>query len=218
MVDASLRDATEFIRARCPEKVDAGLILGSGLGQLADQISAEAQFDYGQIPGFAATTAGGHRGQLLIGTLQGRRVAAMAGRFHAYEGHDRNKITFPVRVMRALGAGLMIVSNAAGGLRPTYQVGDIVIIRDHIDWIYGSPQSLSSGADPDALPSDHGVLNRLGAMYDLELSLRATESLTRQGHPAHQGTYLATLGPNYETRAEYRMMRRMGADLAGMST
>lgn len=190
----------------------AGIILGSGLGGLADEIVDALRIDYADLPGFAPATASGHRGQLIFGTLDDLPVVAMAGRMHRYEGHDDGRVTFPVRLMAAMGATTLIVSNAAGGLNPVLNVGDIVVINDHID--------LAKGVRP-LLPRFPTVFDRVVSslrLYDHQLSQIALAAARAGDFAAILGTYIATLGPTYETRAEYRMMRKLGGDVVGMST
>ncbi len=204
-------DAHQFIRTETDFVPKVAIILGSGLGGIADRIDRVLTIPFADIPGFAASTAGGHRGELILGNLQGERVVAMAGRLHRYEGHSRAQVALPVATMSALGATTLIVSNAAGGLNPDFSVGDLVVIRDHIDWLGGGPDGHVTS------PAPVGVF-RQDEVYCPVLGDAAVRSGLRHGFVVHHGTYLATLGPNYETRAEYRMMRRLGADLAGMST
>ncbi|QDT13631.1 purine-nucleoside phosphorylase [Planctomycetes bacterium K23_9] len=207
----SLRDqAVASIRRCCETRPIAAIILGSGLGGLADKIDNAVSMAYSDIPGFAKSTAGGHRGQLILGTLADAPVVAMAGRFHRYEGWSIDDVAFPVHVMHALGASRLIVSNAAGGVNPKLSVGDIIVIRDHINLM----TSVSRCAvRPSNLP-----LSRRGEIYDSAMSAIAMQTALEQNFTAYQGTYLATFGPTYETRAEYRMQRKLGADVAGMST
>ena len=219
-----------------------GLILGSGLGGLANEFTDEIRIPFADLPGFAASTAAGHSGQLVLGNLFGVKAVAMAGRLHQYEGHFRSAITFPVQVFRSLGVETLVVSNAAGGLNPNYCVGDIVIINDHIDAsashrlsrglgdsLLRGIGSTSSKEKFDLACGDSGTSNehcftgnwpiRLpSSIYCPTLVSIAQSAASDGGFQCPVGTYLATLGPNYETRAEYRMMRLMGADLAGMST
>ncbi|HBJ39059.1 MAG TPA: purine-nucleoside phosphorylase [Planctomycetaceae bacterium] len=190
----------------------AGIILGSGLGGLADEIADPLRIDYADLPGFARATASGHRGQLIFGTLDGVPVVAMAGRMHRYEGHGDDRVTFPVRLMAALGATMLIVSNAAGGLNPVLNVGDIVIINDHIDLAKKGGRTLVA-----PLPIFGRVASPL-PLYDSRLSQIALAAARAGDFAAILGTYIATLGPTYETRAEYRMMRKLGGDVVGMST
>lgn len=202
--------AVRLIHSRSDLQPRTAIILGSGFGGLADKIQDSTCIDYGDIPGFADSTVGGHGGQLILGQLAGQSIVAMAGRFHRYEGLSNDVVTFPIHVMRQLGAQRLIVSNAAGGVSPKLSVGDIVIIRDHINWMGGR---WTYGDVPWQMSPLHQ-----GEIYDQEMSEIAHQTALQNGFTAVSGTYLATLGPTYETRAEYRMMRRIGADVAGMST
>ncbi|MEM9643840.1 MAG: purine-nucleoside phosphorylase [Planctomycetota bacterium] len=207
--------ARDFVRSRSDLVPDVAIILGSGLGGIADEIESPVEIDFSEIPGFVSSTAGGHRGQLILGHLEGRPVVTMAGRFHRYEGHNRQTIVFPIAVMQSLGAHTLFVSNAAGGINPRYSVGDLVVIDEHIDWIGGGPAPHSR--PPSTTPLREQPI-RLGRVHDPQLGDLAIDVGLREGFVVRRGTYLATTGPTYETRAEYRMMRRLGADLAGMST
>ena len=206
----TISEATHYIRQLVSTQTTFAIILGSGLGDLAEKIANPTTISYGDIPGFAASTASGHRGQLIVGELAGHPVVAMAGRLHRYEGWSNDDIAFPVNLMAALGATRLIVSNAAGGLHPKFRVGDLMVIRDHINLIGGIFRSL-----PPRSPL--GPMHRR-ELYDSAMSAAAMDQAVRGRFNAYEGTYLATLGPNYETRSEYRMMRRIGADVAGMST
>ncbi len=207
----TLRDqAVDAIRSHTDLRPDVAIILGSGLGGLADKIDQPTKIDFADLAGFARSTAAGHRGQLIVGHFAGVPIVAMAGRFHRYEGHSNAAVAFPVRVMQALGAQRLIISNAAGGVNPKLSVGDIVIIRDHINLMGG--ERSDSGAAWQLSPL------RTGEVYDSAMSELARRTGVEHGFDAIAGTYLATLGPTYETRSEYRMMRRIGADVAGMST
>ena len=179
---------------------------------MAKEIAAEATIDYTAIPHFPRATAVSHAGQLVCGTLMGMAVAAMEGRFHVYEGYSYQQVAFPVRVMRALGAELLIVSNACGGMNPHYAAGDIVAIEDHINLMNGNPLI---GFNDDALGPR---FPDMCAPYDHALIERALEIARRENFAAHKGVYAAVTGPNLETRAEYRFLRSIGADVVGMST
>lgn len=205
-----LRAAVDAVRSRGNSRPDAAIILGSGLGGLADRIENRTIIPYSEIPGFATSSASGHRGQLILGQLESANIVAMAGRIHRYEGWNSDKIIFPVRLMSALGAKRLIVSNAAGGVSPKLRVGDIVVIRDHIN-LMGSRFSYTGDGSTSSLLHQ-------GGLYDSVMSACAMRVAIEHQFNAYQGTYLATLGPTYETRSEYRMMRRMGADVVGMST
>jgi purine-nucleoside phosphorylase len=205
-----LRAAVDSVRALCDLPPSVAIILGSGLGGLADRIEEQTVISCAEIPGCKRASASGHRGQLILGRLESMPVVAMAGRLHRYEGCSNDEVAFPVRLMSALGATRLIVSNAAGGISPLLRVGDVVVIRDHINLLGGTFQC--PGFPPLPAP------RRLGEVYDAALSALAIRVAVEQGFTARPGTYLATLGPSYETRAEIRMMRRWGADVVGMST
>lgn len=207
-----VQTAVASIRKQWSGVPQVGLILGTGLGELAKQIEAEAVIPYSEIPHFPRSTVESHKGQLVCGKLHGRPVAAMEGRFHAYEGWSMAQIAFPVRVMRALGAKLLVVSNAAGGMNPMYHRGDIVVIEDHINLMNGNP--LVGVNDERLGPRFPDMLEP----YDQKLQHRALEVARKHGIAAHRGVYVAVTGPNLETRAEYRFLRGIGADLVGMST
>jgi purine-nucleoside phosphorylase len=237
-----LQQAVEYVASKCGVaemgvRPATAIILGSGLGGLADQISDPVALNYEDIPGFGVSSAGGHRGELIFGYLGTSPVIAMAGRFHRYEGWSNDQVAFPVKLMARLGANKLIVSNAAGGVHPKLRVGDIVVIRDHLNFmglcdfrasagLLSSPFSanqkdcvLRSAAENQAgVVGQCPGLIRAAEIYDSQMSRTALRVGTRDGFNAYPGTYLATLGPNYETRSEYRMMRRIGADVAGMST
>ncbi|MCO8121572.1 purine-nucleoside phosphorylase [Stieleria sp. TO1_6] len=203
-----------FAASRQPPDVTA-IVLGSGLGGLADQIEAPIAIPFTDIPGFGQATAGGHRGQLIFGSLDDRPVIAMAGRLHRYEGWSNQQVAFPIQVMQRLGATRLIASNAAGGVNPKLRVGDVVVIRDHLDWLCERQSGLSERPTRQTGSTD---LPRREHVYCPNLAEIAHRAARRGGFCAVDGTYLATLGPTYETRAEYRMMRRLGADVVGMST
>lgn len=215
-----VEQAAVFLRARSDLVPTVAIILGSGLGGLAEKIQQPIAVPFADIPGFAASTASGHRGQLIFGELEQTRVVAMAGRFHRYEGWSRAEVSFPVHVMARLGATQLVVSNAAGGVNPKLKVGDIVVIRDHLDFMRGRFQAANSASSNWNVADEVSGFSPLrhGDVYDPDLSAIAMQASRESNFAAYEGTYLATLGPNYETRAEYRMMRRIGADVAGMST
>ena len=204
--------AAQVIQARFAKVPTEAIILGTGLGQLADHITVNATIDYADIPGFPLSTVESHAGRLLCGTLGGRTVVAMQGRFHRYEGYSLHEVTFPVRVLRALGARTLIVSNACGGMHPLWARGDVMVIADHINLL---------GDNPLVGPNDPALGPRFPDMsvaYDAPLRALAREVAVRQGIILREGIYVAVVGPNLETRAEYRMLRALGADVVGMST
>jgi len=209
---AQIEAATAAIRQQWSGKPRVGIILGTGIGPLAQQIETEASIDYESIPHFLRSTATGHRGRLVCGTLGDVSVMAMEGRFHAYEGYSQQQITFPVRVMKALGAELLIVTNACGGLNPNFASGDIMLIDDHINLMGGNPLL---GINDDQLGPRFPDMSR---PYDPQLIERALEIARRENFAAHKGVFVSVLGPNLETRAEYRFLRMIGADVVGMST
>ncbi|MGV3482865.1 MAG: purine-nucleoside phosphorylase [Planctomycetaceae bacterium] len=205
---AALHQSVTIVRSRMERPPCTAIILGSGLGDVTQDFDSPVAIDYAELPGFAKTTAGGHRGQLVCGRLHGVEVVAMSGRFHRYEGYSDAEITFPVRLLAALGAKRLVVSNAAGGLNPMLNTGDVVVIQDHIDL---GRRSAGAGVDRTAVTGT-------ADLYDRELIAGALRAARRADFHAQRGVYLATLGPTYETRAEYRMMRSLGADVVGMST
>jgi len=204
--------AAALIRKAWKGTPHAGVILGTGLGSLVQHIEQETSLEYEEIPHFPRSTAIGHRGRLVCGRLAGLPVVAMEGRFHMYEGYPLDQITLPVRLMKALGAKLLVVSNACGGMNPYYRLGDIMLIDDHINLM---------GANPLIGINDDRLGPRFPDMcepYDQALIERALEVARRENIVAHRGVFVAVAGPNLETRAEYRFLRLIGADVVGMST
>ncbi|MGL4944441.1 MAG: purine-nucleoside phosphorylase [Thermoguttaceae bacterium] len=207
-----IEDATQFIRRHWSKTPRVGIVLGTGLGGLAKQIAAEATISYADIPNFPRSTVESHAGNFVCGKLGGIDVVAMDGRFHSYEGYDLKTITLPIRVMRSLGAEVLIVSNAAGGMNPQHSQGDIVIIEDHINLMGLNPLI---GINDDRLGPR---FPDMCAPYDSRLIEAALTAARRADIVAHKGVYVAVTGPNLETRAEYRFLRGIGADVVGMST
>jgi purine-nucleoside phosphorylase len=207
-----VQQASQMVRAHWPGEPRVGLVLGTGLGALAREIEAEATIPYPEIPFFPKSTVESHKGQLVCGQLAGHSVIAMEGRFHLYEGYSPWQVTFPIRVMRELGCQLLIVSNAAGGLNPLCAKGDLIVIEDHINMM---------GLNPLIGPNDDRLGPRFPDLiepYDRELQNLALKVAIEQNIVAHRGVYVAVVGPNLETRAEYRFLRGIGADVVGMST
>jgi len=207
-----IEQAVDVVRHHWSHTPRVGIILGTGLGDVAQQIETDATLDYAAIPHFPASTAVSHTGQLVCGHLHGVPLLAMEGRLHAYEGYTTREITFPVRVMRAMGAELLIVSNACGGLNPQLARGDVMLIEDHINLM---------GVNPLVGVNDDRLGPRFPDMcepYDPRLIDLALEIARRENFAAHKGVYVAVTGPNLETRAEYRFLRGIGADVVGMST
>jgi purine-nucleoside phosphorylase len=204
--------AAAVVRARFAHVPDVAIVLGTGLGGLAREIDVEATVEYADIPGFPLSTVESHAGRLLCGTLGGKSVVAMQGRFHRYEGYSLQQVTFPVRVLRALGAETLVVSNACGGMREEWAAGDLMLIADHINLLGDNPLV---GENDDRL----GVrFPDMSAPYDADLRALAHLVAREQGTVLREGVYVAVTGPNLETRAEYRMLRTIGADVVGMST
>ncbi len=207
-----IQEALRAVRARTKLAPEVAIILGTGLGGLANDVVVEQRIPYGDIPGFPLSTVESHAGQLLVGALAGRRVVAMQGRFHRYEGYTAQQIAFPVRVLRQLGAATLVVSNACGGMHPLWSPGDLMLIADHINLL---------GDNPLVGPNDDALGPRFPDMsepYDAGLRALARAVAVAQGIPLREGVYVAVTGPNLETRAEYRMLRALGADVVGMST
>jgi purine-nucleoside phosphorylase len=207
-----IQQAASAIQAKWGGKPRVGIILGTGLGGLAEEIDAQAKIPYGDIPNFSVSSAPTHAGRLVCGTLSGQTVVAMEGRVHYYEGFSPQQITMPVRVMRALGCDYLVVSNACGGLNPQYCKGDIMLIEDHIGLFMENPLRG---------PNDDRLGLRFPDMchpYDPDLLKKARRIALEEKIACQQGVFVAVPGPNLETRAEYRLLRMMGADVVGMST
>ncbi|MCC5932994.1 MAG: purine-nucleoside phosphorylase [Balneolales bacterium] len=205
-------EAVDFIRTKTDYKPEVLIILGTGLGNLARELDAEVTISYEDIPHFPVSTVESHSGKLLFGSLGGKRVVLMQGRFHYYEGYSMQEIAFPVRVAQALGARALLVSNAAGGMNPLFRRGDIMCITDHINML---------GDNPLIGPNDNELGDRFPDMsepYSNRLVKIAEEVALESRIKMHQGVYVAVPGPNLETRAEYRFLRLFGADVVGMST
>ena len=207
-----IQEAVAAIKAKWDGTPKAGIILGTGLGGLVEEIEEEASLEYGEIPNFPTSTATSHRGRLVCGKLEGLPVIAMEGRFHMYEGYPLKQITLPVRVMQAMGADLLVVSNACGGMNPYFKKGDLMVIEDQINLMGDNPLI---GINDDRLGPRFPDMCE---PYTQELVDRALEIARRENIVAHKGVFVAVAGPNLETRAEYRFLRTIGADAVGMST
>ena len=205
-------EAASFIKERLPIEPEYLLILGTGLGQLAEEMTVELELPYEEIPHFPVSTVESHAGKLLMGNLGGKSVMAMQGRFHYYEGYSMNQIVFPVRIAKMLGIQTLLVSNACGGLNPNYERGDIMLINDHINFLGDNP--LIGPNDPNLGPR----FPDMSQPYTERLLSTAEQVALDAGIKIHQGVYLAVSGPMLETKAEYRYMRQLGADVVGMST
>ena len=207
-----IEDAVAEIKKQWDKIPHAGVILGTGLGSLVQEIEVDVAIDYGDIPHFPKSTAVSHAGRLVCGTLAGLPIVAMEGRMHMYEGYPLDMITLPVRVMKALGAELLVVSNACGGMNPNYRCGDIMVIEDHINLMGDNPLI---GINDDRLGPRFPDMCE---PYQQTLVDRALKIARKEDIVAHKGVFVAVAGPNLETRAEYRFLRTIGADVVGMST
>lgn len=207
-----IQEAADYLRDKISGTPKAGMILGTGLGGLAAKIQKATKIPYGEIPHFPESTVESHAGQLVFGELNGTSILAMEGRFHYYEGYSLEQVTFPVRVMKELGAEFLFVTSAVGGMNPQYELADIVIIEDHINML---PDNPLRGSNDDRLGPRFPDMCE---PYDKEMIGGAKAKAIELSIAAHTGVLVAVPGPNLETRAEYRMLRNMGADIVGMST
>lgn len=207
-----IKTTADFIAGIIKTKIEVGIILGTGLGGLVKEIKAEHIIPYENIPNFPLSTVEGHSGKLIVGKLGGKNVIAMQGRFHYYEGYDMQQVTFPVRVMKYLGIKNLFVSNACGGLNPDYEVGDLMILNDHINLFPTNP--LIGKNDEELGPR----FPDMSETYDKELIKNAAEIALKANYRVHQGVYVGLTGPCLETPAEYKYLRIIGADVVGMST
>ena len=206
-----IKAAAAYIAEKAPFTPEVGIILGTGLGGLVEHIDIKLAIPYEEIPNFPVSTVEGHKGCLIFGTVAGKKVVAMQGRFHYYEGYDMKQVTFPIRVMHELGIKTLFVSNAAGGTNPSFRVGDLMIITDQINFM---PENPLRGANIPQGPR----FPDMGHAYDPQLIQLADAIADEKGIKVQHGVYLATQGPTYETPSEYRMFARWGADAVGMST
>jgi purine-nucleoside phosphorylase len=208
----SMVDAWNFIRSRCALKPSVGVVLGSGLGRFADALSDGVRLPYRDIPGLPVSTAVGHRGELVIGMFSDIPLAVMSGRFHLYEGYTPQQVVSGIRLFRELGVRRVVLTNAAGGINPAFEEGALVLVSDHINL---------QGMNPLIGPNEHGLESRFPDMteaYPAELRELAKQTAAELGIRLHEGVYAGMLGPSYETPAEIRFLRTIGADLVGMST
>ena len=206
-----IQEAAEFVRARSRTRPEAGVILGTGLGRLAGALEVEATIPYRDIPHFPVSTVESHAGELALGTLAGRKTAVLKGRTHCYEGYTMQQVAFPVRVLKALGCGTLVITNACGGMNPDFPPGTIVGVSDHINLMGGNPLI---GENDDTLGPRFPDMSE---PYDRELLALAHRVAGEQGVRLPAGVFVAVAGPNLETAAEYRFLRKIGADIVGMS-
>lgn len=207
-----IQETADFLRQRMPTQPKIGIILGTGLGNLVTELTDKTEIAYENIPNFPVSTVEGHSGKLLVGKLGGVDVLAMQGRFHYYEGYDMKQVTFPVRVMKALGVEYLLVSNAAGGMNPDFEIGDLMIIRDHINLFPEHP--LRGRNDPQMGPR----FPDMSEAYSRDLIAKAKEIAREHEIRVVEGVYVGTSGPTFETPAEYKYFRIIGGDAVGMST
>ena len=207
-----INQTAAYLKTMVSYRPETGIILGTGLGHLADEITDKIEIPYEQIPHFPLSTVEGHSGKLIFGKLGGKEVLAMQGRFHYYEGYDMKQVTFPVRVFKAMGVKTLFVSNAAGGMDPNFKVGDIMIITDHINLF---PEHPLRGKNHEELGTRFPDMSEA---YSPRLIAKADEIAKRIGIKVQHGVYVGTSGPTFETPAEYRYFRRIGGDAVGMST
>lgn len=209
---AKIKESVEFITKQIKARPHAGIILGTGLGGLVQEIEDKIEIPYSHIPNFPVSTVEGHKGQLIFGMLGGKQVVAMQGRFHFYEGYTMAELTFPIRVMKSLGIEILIVSNASGGLNPGFEVGDIMFITDHINLMGDNP----------LIGKNHEELGPrfpdMSEPYDRRMLDQAANIASKAGIPFKTGVYVAVTGPTFETPAEYRYLHTIGGDAVGMST
>ena len=207
-----LNEAVAFIRNRYLQQPQVGIVLGSGLGNFSEGIEVEAEIAYSDIPHFPVSTVEGHKGKLLFGTLSGKKVVCMAGRFHFYEGYDAGQVIFPIRVMKLLGIEALLLSNAAGGVNPAFKVGDLMIITDHISFDIRNPLIGKNISELGTRFPD------MSEPYKKEFIQKAKAIAAKRGITIREGVYYGVTGPTFETKAEYKVVHILGADAVGMST
>lgn len=205
-------EAVQFIKSKYAQQPAVGIVLGSGLGSFANEINMEVEIPYGNIPHFPVSTVEGHSGKLIFGQLGGKKVVAMAGRFHVYEGYSAEQVVFPIRVLKFLGIETLLISNAAGGVNPKFKVGDLMIITDHISQLAPNPLIGKNYKELGPRFPD------MSEPYKKHLVQRMRNIAAEKNIKLQEGVYVAVTGPTFETHAEYRMILAMGGDVVGMST
>ena len=208
----NIKQTTDYLRDRIGEVPNTAIILGTGLGELVHEIEDKNEIPYTEIPNFPVSTVEGHSGKLIIGTLGGKKIVAMQGRFHYYEGYSMKQVTFPIRVFKALGIEYLFVSNAAGGMNPSFDIGDIMLIEDHINMF---PEHPLHGKNHNELGTRFPDMSEA---YNRELRLKAMEIAGEKNIKLQHGVYVGVSGPTFETPAEYNYFRIIGGDAVGMST
>ncbi|MGN6438534.1 MAG: purine-nucleoside phosphorylase [Agriterribacter sp.] len=207
-----IQEAAAFIKSSYDQPVKVAVILGSGLGNFVNEMTVEKEIAYHRIPHFPVSTVQGHEGRLIFGNIEGKKVLAMAGRFHYYEGYTASEVAFPIRVMKLLGIETLLISNAAGGVNTSFRVGDLMIINDHISFATVNPLI---GKNEEAFGIRFPDMSEPYAKHLIE---KAQTIAARLGYPVKEGVYFGVTGPTFETRAEYKMIHKLGADVVGMST
>ena len=207
-----INEAVDFIKTKYKTKPDVGIVLGSGLGSFISEMNVEFKIDYGNIPNFPVSTVEGHNGELIFGEIAGKKVVAMAGRFHYYEGYSTQEVVFPIRVLKFLGIETLLISNAAGGTNKTFRVGDLMIIRDHISMLTLNPLL---GKNEDEFGRRFPDMSE---PYKKHLAALAKNIARENDIDVKEGVYVGVTGPSFETRAEYKMLNILGGDAVGMST
>lgn len=208
----TIKQTSDYLKNKIGEIPSTAIILGTGLGELANEIDNKTEIPYSEIPNFPISTVEGHSGKLIIGTLGGKRILAMQGRFHFYEGYSMKEVTFPVRVFQALGIKYLFVSNAAGGMNPSFDIGDIMLIEDHINMF---PEHPLRGKNYDELGTRFPDMSEA---YDKKLRMMAMQIANEKNIKLQHGVYVGVQGPTFETPAEYQFFRIIGGDAVGMST
>ncbi len=209
---SKINEAVDFIKSKYETRPEVGIVLGSGLGSFISEINVEYKIDYASIPNFPVSTVEGHSGQLVFGEISGKKVVAMAGRFHYYEGYSTEEVVFPIRVLKFLGIETLLITNAAGGINKTFKVGDLMIIRDHISMLTLNP--LLGKNEPEFGPR----FPDMSEPYKKHLAALAKNIARENDIGLKEGVYMGVTGPTFETRAEYKMLNILGGDAVGMST